>query len=50
MGTSIEHIEVSEEAIASRTLLPEEIIQGLIQFTIGNNDGPQVLEDEVETR
>ena len=46
-GTSIEHVEVSKEAIASRKLLPEEIVQGPIQFVVGNNNGAQVLEDEV---
>ena len=46
-GTSIEHIEVSEEAIASRNQLSEEVIQGPIQFVVGNNNGAQVLEDEM---
>ena len=38
---------MSEEAIASRKLLPEEIIQGPIQFVVGSNKGAQVLEDNM---
>ena len=37
----------SAEAIASRNVLPEEIIQGPIQIVVGKNNGAQVLEDDM---
>ena len=40
-------IEVSEEAVASRDLLPEDVVRGPMQFTIGANDEGQVLTDDM---
>ena len=44
---TVGHIELGEEPIASRLLLPEGVDRCPFQFLVGTNDGAQVLEEEM---
>ena len=38
-GTSMTHLEISEAVIASRQVLPSDLVDGPVQFTVGPNTG-----------
>ena len=46
-GTEHAHLEVDEGVVASRALAQAEIISGPIQFTVGENIGSRMLEEEM---
>ena len=46
-GTAPCHLEVSEAIIESRKIVPDDIVQGPIQFTVGTNSGEKIMIDEM---
>ena len=46
-GTAPCHLEVSEAIIESRKIVPDDIVQGPIQFTVGANSGEKIMIDEM---
>ena len=42
-GTEVAHLEIAEAVIASRQVLPSDLVDGPIHFTVGPNVGAQIL-------
>ena len=46
-GTAPCHLEVSEAIIESRKIVPDDIVQGPIPFTVGDTSGQKIMIDEM---
>ena len=46
-GTAPCHREASEAIIESRKVMPEDVVQGPIQFTVGINSGEKIMINEM---
>ena len=46
-GTAPCHLEVSEAIIESRKVMPDDVVKGPNQFTIGINSGGKIMIDEM---